>query len=142
MFCLAMGTWVWSEEAWSRLEGCIWELSGSDRGLPPGPKERSEAPGWGSRKQELLPGWGRADGKACRPEEPSGDRPVQRAEGGRERGLDGLAGPVKRFGLSLIGKATPSEYFRQGPGTGSLAFRQDLSNHGSKNGLERRSSER
>lgn len=30
-----------------------------------------------------------------------GDQPIWRAEGGRERGLDGLVGPVKRSGLSL-----------------------------------------
>lgn len=36
--------------------------------------------------------------------------------------LEGLAGPVKRFGLDLTDNAEPSQSFRRGRDTGRLAF--------------------
>lgn len=36
-----------------------------------------------------------------------GDGPVWKAEDGRERGLEGLAGPVKRSGLCPTDNAKP-----------------------------------
>lgn len=61
----------------------------------------------------------------------------RRAEGGWERGLEGLAGPVKRFGLYLTEDTEPLWGFRRGSAIGSLAFQQDLSNHSLKNGLDK-----
>lgn len=54
-----------------------------------------------------------------------------------ERGLEGLAGPVKRFGLSLTDNAEPAWGFRQGCDRGDLAFLQDLPYHSLKNGVDR-----
>lgn len=52
-------------------------------------------------------------------------------------GLEGLAGPVKRFGLHLTDNAEPSQSFRQGRDMGSLAYQQDLPTHSSRNALDR-----
>lgn len=65
------------------------------------------------------------------------DQPGWSAEDGGEMGLEGLAGPVKRFGPYLTGNAEPSKGSRQGRDMGSLVFQQDLPNHSWKNGLDK-----
>lgn len=51
-----------------------------------------------------------------------GNGPGQRAEGGWERGLEVLAGPIRRFGLYLTENTEPLWGFRQGSDIGSLCI--------------------
>ena len=93
--------------------------------------------GWGSsprtsqRSEVLGLGKGRWEGVQAR-------RSAWLGSGGwLGKGPEGLAGPVKRFGLYLTDYAVPSESFRPGCNVGNLAFQQALPIHSMKSGLDK-----
>lgn len=95
---------------------------GSNEGAPTGPRERrSEVLGLG-RNVKSTSRQGKSRWKGTQAGGADGRLAGRRAEGGGEMALEGLAGPVKRFGLYLTDNAEPSLGFRQGRDMGSLAF--------------------